>query len=263
MRYFLHIAYDGSKYRGWQRQSSVITVQEVIEDKLKRIFKKDVTVYGCGRTDAGVHASQYLLHINVDIPVTFDLKFIINKHLPEGIVVYDIIEVESKQHARYDATWRTYDYFIHLYEDPILCKYSSYYNLEKLDLDAMRKAVNILPRYQNYRALCKRPDLHNHTHCDVKFAQIYFSKDGKRIRFCITANRFLRGMIRITVTFLLKIGTGELSVEAFENILANQVDIPSKEPALPNGLYLSKVEYPFLTLPQKNDITSLLKSDLK
>ncbi len=262
MRYFLHVAFDGSKYRGWQRQSNVITVQEVIEDKLKRIFKKKITVYGCGRTDTGVHASQYPLHINIDVPFEFDLKFIINKHLPEGIVVYDIIEVEPTQHARYDAKWRTYDYFIHLYEDPILCKYSSYYNLENLDLDAMSAAASILPLYQNYRAFCKRPDLHNHTHCDVKFAQLYFSQDQKRIRFCITANRFLRGMIRITVTFLLKVGTGEISVNAFEKILANQVNIHSKEPALPNGLYLSKVEYPFLTLPYKNDITSLLKADL-
>lgn len=262
MRYFLHVAYDGSKYRGWQRQSNVITVQEVIEDKLQRIFKKNITVYGCGRTDAGVHASQYPLHINLDDTLNFDLKFIINKHLPEGIVVYDVIPVEPKQHARYDAKWRTYDYFIHLYEDPVLCKYSSYYALKNLDLSSMKKAVELLPKYQNYRAFCKRPDLHNHTHCDVQFAKLYCSENGERIRFSITANRFLRGMIRITVMFLLKVGTGELSLNEFENILANQIDIPSKEPALPNGLYLSKVEYPFLELPLQQDITSLLKADL-
>tara|TARA_B110000211_G_C14020305_1_gene527337 strand:- start:154 stop:945 length:792 start_codon:yes stop_codon:yes gene_type:complete len=263
MRYFLHIGYDGSKYRGWQRQSNVISVQEVIENKLKGVFKKEVTVYGCGRTDAGVHASQYFIHINLDSPLTFDLKFIINKHLPDGIVVYDVIEVEERQHARFDATWRTYDYFIHLYEDPILFGYSSYYNLESLDIQAMKKAVTTLTQHKDFRAYCKRADLHNHTLCDVKSAQLFANEDGTRIRFSITANRFLRGMIRIIVDFLLKVGTGEISVEEFESMLANKKDLDKKAPALPNGLYLSKVEYPFLNQPQRPDITSLLKSDLK
>jgi tRNA pseudouridine38-40 synthase len=263
MRYFLHIGYDGSKYRGWQRQSNVISVQEVIEDKLKGVFKKEVTVYGCGRTDAGVHASQYFIHINLEAALTFDLKFIINKHLPDGIVVHDVIEVGDREHARFDATWRTYDYFIHLFEDPILFRYSSYYNLENLDIQAMKNAVKVLTQYKDFRAYCKRADLHNHTECDVKLAQIFSNEDGTRIRFSITANRFLRGMIRIIVDFLLQVGTGDITVEEFEKMLADKKDLEKKKPALPNGLYLSKVEYPFLNLDQRPDLTSLLKTDLK
>lgn len=263
MRYFLHISFDGSKYRGWQRQSNVVSVQEVIEDKLKIIFKKDVTVYGCGRTDAGVHASQYFIHINLDNILDFDLKFILNKHLPNGIVVYDVIEVEEKQHARFDATWRTYDYFIHLYEDPIIFRYSSYYNLKNLDISAMKKAVKSLIKHEDYRAYCKRADLHNNTICKIKSANLFTNNEGTRIRFTITANRFLRGMIRIIVDFLLKVGTGEISVDEFINMLANKKDLTEKKPALPNGLYLTKIEYPFLKKVQHHNITNLLKSDLK
>jgi len=263
MRYFLHIGYDGSKYRGWQRQSNVTSIQEVIEDKLKIIFKKDITVYGCGRTDAGVHASQYFIHINLDSLLSFDLKFIINKHLPKGIVVYDIIEVKERQHARFDAIWRTYDYFIHLYEDPILFGYSSYYNFKDLDIIAMKKAAESLIKYKDFRAYCKRADLHNSTICEIKSAQLFANTDGTRIRFSITANRFLRGMIRIIVNFLLKVGTGEISIEQFESMLANKKDLDKKSPALPNGLFLSKVEYPFLCHAQRPDLTSFLKADLK
>ena len=128
MIYFLHIAYDGSQYRGWQYQPDVTSVQEVIEEKMKKIFKKNITVFGCGRTDAEVHASQYILHIELSEPLDFDLKFRLNKNLPDDISVYDVLPMQDDQHARYDAISRSYDYYIHLYKDPLLSKYSSYYD---------------------------------------------------------------------------------------------------------------------------------------
>ena len=262
MKYFLHIGYNGGNYHGWQQQPNTVTVQGTIEEKLKCIFKTDITVFGCGRTDAGVHASQYFLNITIKEPFNFDLKFRLNKHLPNDIVVYDIIEVEERQHARYDATSRTYDYFIHLYKDPVLGKYSSYYELENLNFNAMKKAAKLIQKYDNFEAVCKQPHLHNHTICHIKRAEIFVDSEGKRIRFTITANRFLRGMIRLLVHFILRIGTGKMTLETFEKVLSEQLNIPDKKPAFSNGLYLSGVTYPYINVKYPTDIISLLKVGL-
>ena len=263
MKYFLHIGYYGGNYHGWQSQPNAPTVQGTIEEKLKCIFKTKITVFGCGRTDAGVHASQYFLNITIKEPFDFDLKFRLNKHLPNDIVVYDIIEVEERQHARYDATSRTYDYFIHLYKDPVLGKYSSYYELENLDFDAMKKAAALIPLYDNFEAVCKQPHLHNHTICYVTHSELFVDVAEQRIRFTITANRFLRGMIRLLVSFLLRIGTGKITLETFKKILAEQLNIQDKKPAFANGLYLSGVTYPYINVAIPTDVSALLKNGLK
>ncbi|MBL4706436.1 MAG: tRNA pseudouridine(38-40) synthase TruA [Flavobacteriales bacterium] len=248
MRYFLHIGYDGSNYRGWQYQADTPSVQETIEKKLHAIFKTEVAVVGCGRTDAGVHASQYMLHITIETPFDFDLKFRLNKHLPNDIVVHDLFEMERKQHARFDATSRTYDYFIHLRKDPFLSKYSSFYELEGLDFKTMKKAAALISLYTDFKAVCKQPDLHKTTICKVTYAQLYVDTSQQRLRFTITANRFLRGMVRLLVAYLLKIGTGEMTIVEFEQVLGTQLMTINKQPAFPNGLYLSKVEYPYLNV---------------
>lgn len=262
MVYFLHIGYDGSNYRGWQWQPDRPSIQQTIEEKLKRIFKRDITVYGCGRTDAGVHASQYMLHIDLTEQFDFDLKFRLNKNLPDDIAVYEVLQMKKGQHTRYDAISRTYDYYIHLYKDPVLVKYSSYYELKDLNFDAMKKASALLPLYHDFRALCKRPDLYKHTRCSVTQAKLHVSADQQRLRFVITADRFLRGMVRLSVAFLLKIGTGKMSLDEFEHVLANKLEVPDKGPALPNGLYLSRIEYPYLNVTPRSDFSSFLKVGL-
>jgi len=168
MRYFIHLGYDGSKYRGWQRQKTTRkTVQEVIEQALFKLFKKAITVYGCGRTDAGVHASQYVLHINLEKAPEFDLKFRLNKNLPDEIVVFDIIEVKENQHSRYHASARTYDYFIHWKKDPVLFRHSSFYEQLVVDFDLMRKAVVLISETKDFKPLCKQPDLYKTTLCQI------------------------------------------------------------------------------------------------
>lgn len=263
MIYFLHISFDGSKYRGWQYQPNVPSVQAAIEEKLKRIFKKNIVVYGCGRTDACVHASQYILHIDLAERIDFDLKFRLNKNLPDDIAIYDVLEMEEGHHARYDAVSRTYDYFIHLYKDPILANYSSYYELDNLNFSAMQKAAAILPLYNDFKAICKQPHLYKHTLCKVSQAKLFVDTDQQRLRFTITANRFLRGMVRLCVSFLLKIGTGKMSVEEFEYILSNKLEVPDKDPAFPNGLYLSQVEYPYLKIAPQPSFCDYLKVGLE
>jgi len=268
MRYFLHIGYDGSKYRGWQRQAEAKSVQETIEVNLERILKSKVTVYGCGRTDAGVHASQYTLHINLEEAPAFDLKFRLNKNLPEDIVVYDVILMEDRQHARYDAISRTYDYFIHFNTDPVLNKYSTYLNLEnieqepgkiKLDFELMKQAATMLIKGKDFRHFCKQPDIHNHTLCEVSNAKLAVNSSKSKMHFTMTANRFLRGMMRIIVATLIEVGAKNLSLDNFEKMLNNKGEETEKQPAHPNGLYLSKVEYPYLNLDEEEGICRLLK----
>ena len=133
MRYFIHLGFNGSSFSGWQRQNNTLnTIQEVVEKTLQQILKKRVSTYGCGRTDAGVHASQYVVQIDLHEAPDFDLKFRLNKNLPESIAVFEVLEVNEDQHCRHDAVARTYDYFIHLNKNPLL--FNSSTNYEELIL---------------------------------------------------------------------------------------------------------------------------------
>jgi len=263
MRYFIHLGFDGGNYRGWQRQKDVRnTVQEVFEKILSKVFKKEMSAYGCGRTDAGVHASQFVVQINLDEAPAFDLKFRLNKNLPDNIAVFEIIEVKQEQHVRYDAVARTYDYFIHWKKDPVLIRYSSFYEDLVLDFDLMRKAATLIGETRDFRPLCKQPDLYNNTLCQITRSELFVDEERGRLRFTITSNRFLRGMVRYCVNSLLKVGSGELTLNELHEILTQQKVLKQKEPALPNGLFLSKVEYPFLELVDSHQLIRMLRVGL-
>ena len=251
MRYFVHIGYKGTNYFGWQRQPDKLSVQEILEDNLSKIFKLPITIYGCGRTDTGVHASQYFFHMDIEKPWHFDLFFRLNRILPDDIALFDIIPVEGQPHARFDAIQRSYDFFIHTYKDPFLSESSSLYLRKSFNLNEMKKAVDLLPKYEDYRAFCKSPDKNEHTICKVSVANLFTNSSGDRIRFQISSNRFLGRMTRIIVRKLIEIGDGTLSVDEFESHLISR-NTPSKIlPAHPQGLFLSKVSYPFLDLKPK------------
>jgi len=255
-RYFFHIAYSGKNYRGWQRQPVVLSVQEVLETQLAAVLKlPSITIIGCGRTDAGVHASQFFFHTDLATPPRENLRFILNKTLPPAISVFDIIPTAHNLHARFDAQERTYDYFIHTEKDPFIDEMSALYIDKNLDLVTMKKAVDLLPQYDDYAGFCKQPHLHNTTICRVSKATLFQTKDKKKLRFQIVANRFLRGQIRIIVQKLLEIGVGKFSLEAFEACLINKERPELIPPAHPQGLFLSKVSYPGLELPNKATFT--------
>lgn len=252
------MGYHGSKYCGWQRQPGVSSVQEVIERKLYEILKIPVTIIGCGRTDTKVHASQFFFHMDVSYAWDFDLKFRLNKRLPDDIAIFDIIPVEETRHARFDATLRTYDYFMHTYKDPFLSNVSSLYEEDHLDIDSMKKAVALLPQYHDFRAFCKSPDQYRHTVCDISSACLYADKNGERLRLQIMSNRFLYRMIRNIVAKLLQVGRGTLHVAEFEHYLSTQEIPPDNKPAYPQGLFLSKVTYPYLDLPPRTEFSAIL-----
>lgn len=256
IRYFFHIAYDGTTFRGWQRQPNVRSVQEVLENQLAKALRLSaITIIGCGRTDAGVHASQYFFHVDVATALPANLRFILNKTLPASISIFDIIEVDANLHARFAAQERTYDYFIHTRKDPFISNISALYIEDHLAIHHMKQAVDLLPLYDDYKAFCKQPDLHNTTICTVHNARLLQTLDGTKLRFQITANRFLRGQIRIIVQKLLEIGRGKFSLDAFEYCLAHLERPPLIRPAHPQGLFLSKISYPSLQLPNKATFT--------
>jgi tRNA pseudouridine38-40 synthase len=182
--------------------------------------------------------------------------------LPDDIAVFDIIPMQGLCHARFDAVQRSYDYFIHTYKDPFLTRFSACYLNPKLDLDKMKAATALLPLYNDYRGFCKMPDRNENTICKVSSASLFANNNGDKIRFHISANRFLSKMVRIIIGRLLDISEGRMSVEEFEHYLINKETPKIIIPAYPQGLYLSKVTYPYLDLPPATTFTAMLQNDV-
>jgi tRNA pseudouridine38-40 synthase len=253
MRFFFHIGFDGFNYLGWQRlpQTKGRNIQEILERNLSKVLKTDLTIVGCGRTDAQVHAAQFFFHVDIDQPWDFDLKSRLNLNLPKEIAVFGILPVDESSHARFSATERTYNYFIHTSKDPFLANISAYYAKEELDIDLMKKAASLLIKYEDYRALSKNLPVGRSTICKIKLANLYADNDGDWLRFEISSNRFLSGMIRIIVQKLLLIGRHTLTIGEFENYLISNKKPPINRLAFPQGLHLTKVTYPFMDIPTR------------
>lgn len=249
MKYFIHLAYQGTKYRGWQRQAKEKSVQATIEDQLTKILKTKTIIHGCGRTDAGVHASQYFAHAYIPKHLDYNLVERLNYALPDDISIYELIPMEDKfSNAQTDAIARRYDYYMHFRKTPILKDISTYFKVQNLDVEAMQSAIKILSQIEDFRSLCKGPDIYKHTKCNIQSIHLTSTHNSTRMKFSITANRFLRAMIRNIVARLINIGTGELSISEFEEIVKNcsEFQFPFHKQAPPTGLYLSKVVYPYL-----------------
>jgi tRNA pseudouridine38-40 synthase len=261
LRYFFHAGFYGEHYRGWQRQSNAGSLQQVIETTLTSLLKEPVTAMGCGRTDAQVHASQFFFHVDIKNNWDPDLFFPLNKMLPDDIAIFEVIPVQDNQHARFDAIQRRYDYFIHTYKDPFLNSVSSWYPERNLDLNKIKAAVSLLTRYRDYKAFCKSPDLYKHTICNVSSAVLYADARGDRFRFQISADRFLGRMVRLIVGKLILVGKGELSVDEFEQYLITKQSPKFFDAAYPQGLFLSKVTYPYLEIPTRTDFMNIHQSE--
>jgi tRNA pseudouridine38-40 synthase len=260
LRYFFHIGYNGFNYHGWQRHAPHLTIQQILEESIGKILKTTVTIVGCGRTDAQVHACQYFFHLNIETEWSFDLAFRLNKILPEDISVFDIIKVGDKSHAQYDATKRTYNYFIHTYKDPFLNHFSCFYQGKPLRIENIKQAIALLTKYKDYKSFCKSPDKYENTTCNVTTASLFSNSKEDKLQIQISSNRFLRGMMRAIIAKLLKTGIGEMSVNEFENFLVSKEYHANIEFAPPQGLYLSNVVYPFLDLPHRTNFSPLSRS---
>lgn len=245
MRYFVHLAYNGRNYHGWQLQINAITVQEVLNNAFSLIFRQSIELYGAGRTDTGVHASNYYAHFDIDTEIEKHniSKFIykLNAILKEDIVIYNIFRVDDDAHARFDAISRTYNYYINLQKNVFNNDFSYSYYLD-LDVDRMNEACKILFEYEDFSCFSKSKTQTKTNNCKIMEAN--WKVVDNQLIFTITADRFLRNMVRAIVGTLLEIGNGKLQIADLHEIIKgkNRSDAGYSVPA--KALFLSKVIYP-------------------
>jgi len=242
-RFSVQISYNGTQYFGWQRQPRQISVQEAIEDCFFKMFSKTSTpIVGCGRTDSGVHAQDYFFH--VDLPVETigeELVYKLNRMLPKDIAVKSAKEVSSDFHARFDARNRTYRYFIHTEKNPFLSE-SSWLLPPKFSVEKMNEACQFLIGKKDFTSLSKLHTDVKTNICDVRTAK-WVKMDNSRYYFEISADRFLRNMVRATVGTLLEIGHGKLQPNDMQVVL-DKMDRGAAAMSVPaHGLFLWEIEY--------------------
>jgi len=242
LRYFIQFSYFGTAYHGWQFQPNAITVQEVLEKSLSTILKEKISLMAAGRTDAGVHAKQMFAHFETKLISEFDvLTYKLNSLLPTDIAVQSIFEVRSDAHARFDATQRTYEYWITQEKNPFLNEFA-YYVRKELDVAAMNKAASLLLGRQNFECFSKvDSDVHTFF-CSLNKAVWEWKED--KLVFTISANRFLRNMVRALVGTLLDVGIGKTKIENIEAILESKDRSKAGTSVPAKGLYLTQVLYP-------------------
>lgn len=236
----MKLAYNGTQYHGWQKQLNAQSVQQVLEEKLSMICGEKVETTGCGRTDTGVHALDFTAHFDLTKEIPPNLAYKINQVLPADIAIYACEEVAPDFHARFDAVYRSYIYHIHQTKNPFRNDFS-WFRPGQLDLDTMNKAAALLLGKKEFVCFCKGEPPNGNYHCEVISAEWKTGEFG--LEFHITANRFLRNMVRAIVGTLIETGNGKMTVSDFEQILQNgsRRDAGNSVPAC--GLYLSEVRY--------------------
>ncbi|MEL6812563.1 MAG: tRNA pseudouridine(38-40) synthase TruA [Bacteroidota bacterium] len=241
MRYFVEVAYNGKNYHGWQIQPDAISVQEVLERALSTLLRTEIKVTGAGRTDTGVHARQLFAHFDhMGIDNERELVFRLNSFLPKDIAIKKIAKVKEA-HARFDAIEREYEYIISLSKDPFQQDYA--YLIHQLpDVDKMNKAAQVLLEYKDFQCFSRSKTDVKTYYCDIKKA--FWEVKGDQLIFTISADRFLRNMVRAIVGTLLEIGFGKISLDQFHDIIKSKDRGKAGASAPAHGLYLTRVLYP-------------------
>jgi tRNA pseudouridine38-40 synthase len=244
LRYFVKLAYQGTNYHGWQCQPNAKSVQETLNNAISVILNASINLIGAGRTDAGVHAKEMYAHF--DYEATFECKNLIHKlnsYLPKDIVIFDILPVHDEAHARFDATLRSYQYHINSFKNVFLQDQSWYYN-SKLDLELMNEASKILLNHTDFQSFSKVNTDVNTFNCTIYEA--YWVQDNEKLIFNISANRFLRNMVRAIVGTLVYVGLHKITLEEFNEIIKSK-DRKNAGFSVPaHGLYLTKIAYNYL-----------------
>ena len=244
MRYFIWFSYDGTRYHGWQTQPNGITVQSELERCLSLLLRQQVSVTGAGRTDTGVHARQMAAHFDIDeLPMRLeDLTYKLNGLLPHDIAIDRIELVADDMHARFSATSRTYHYYVHTRKDPFLRHYSLELHYQ-LDYELMNEAGRILMEYEDFGAFCKAGSDVKTTICHVTHAQ-WHQTSPTEWYFEITANRFLRNMVRAVVGTLIEVGRGKMKLEEFRQVIEGGRRMQAGDSMPAKALFLERVAYP-------------------
>lgn len=242
MRYFVWFSYDGTAYHGWQIQPNGNSVQEELQRALSTLLREEISVTGAGRTDAGVHARQMVAHFDFSVAIDLEqLAYKLNRILPCDIAVDRVELVDDDMHARFSATSRTYHYYIYTKKDPFSRPYSTELHYE-LDFDKMNEAGRILMTYNDFGAFCKSHSDVKTTLCRVTKAE-WVQTSETSWYFEITANRFLRNMVRAVVGTLIDVGRGRLTLDDFRKVIEGKRRTAAGESMPANALFLENIRY--------------------
>lgn len=243
-RYFIYLSYDGTAYHGWQVQPNGISVQEEMQKALSTLLRQDIEIVGAGRTDAGVHARVMVAHFDFGQALDVaQLAYKLNRILPKDISVSKVMTVAADMHARFSAVKRTYHYYIHLHKDPFHRFYSCELHYE-LDFGLMNEAAAYLLECSDFAAFCKVHTDVKTTICKVTEAR-WIDDGGGCWHFVISADRFLRNMVRAVVGTLIDVGRHRLTLEQFKAVVEGKNRSNAGESMPGNALFLEDVKYPF------------------
>ena len=242
-RYFIELAYNGTRFHGWQVQPNASSVQETLENALSTICREKISITGAGRTDTGVHASYFVAHFDsdktdLDHP---DFAYKLNSFLGSDIVIYHLSKVGAEAHARFDAISRTYHYFISQQKDPFAQETAWYFSRD-LDVYQMNVACAVLFDYTDFTSFSRL-----HTDVKTNICKIYYARwspKGHQLVFTIKADRFLRNMVRAIVGTMVEVGQGKLSIVDFRKIIEAKDRGAAGASAPPEGLFLANIIYP-------------------
>jgi tRNA pseudouridine38-40 synthase len=245
-RYFIQLSYNGTAYHGWQVQiNTMLTVQQVLNEMLSKLLNEPISIMGCGRTDRGVHAKDYYAHFDSKKTDLLSDKnkwlFKFNHALPDDIVIHDVIEMDERANVRFDAIARTYQYIISKKKDPFQINKAYFFNGD-LDIDAMNKAAQVLFDYEDFSSFAKTGAQTSTNICKLYKAE--WKEENDLLIFTISANRFLRNMVRAIVGTLLKVGKGKMTIDEFRKVIESKNRSNAGLSAHADGLYLTKVDYP-------------------
>ena len=242
MRYFLELSYNGKEYNGWQIQPNAPSVQQALQKGLSTVLRMPTEVVGAGRTDTGVHASYYVAHFDTDKAISNqdDFCYHLNAVLPHDIAIRGLRQVRDDAHARFDAVSREYKYYVSRVKNPFV-RDTTYIYTVLLDVELMNEAASSLIEHEDFTSFSK---LHSNNKTNIcHIHEAYWKSDGEMLVFTISADRFLRNMVRAIVGTLLNVGRGKISIEQFKNVIECKNRSMAGTSAPPQGLFLTNVKY--------------------
>lgn len=240
-RYFLELSYKGSRYSGFQVQENAITVQSEVERALQTVYRQAFSLTGSSRTDAGVHALQNFFHFDTDLELRPQQVYNLNAVLPADIALHAIHRVAPDGHSRFGAVAREYKYFIYNKKNPFLEDRGWYYPY-RLDLPLLHQAAEMVAGHTRFIAFSKRNTQVNNFNCRLELSR--WSREGEQLIYNVRGNRFLRGMVRALVSSMLKVARGNMTFEAFRDLLESGSQSAADFAAPAKGLFLVEVVYP-------------------
>lgn len=241
MRYFIEFSYNGQNYFGYQIQPNEISVQEELERALSTILKEEIKTTGAGRTDTGVHAKKMFAHFDTEQIIIEKLPHQLNSFLPPDISVKRIFQVKDDFHARFNATFRTYEYYISLEKNPFTQNSSWQHWKRSLNVEKMNEACKILFEYEDFESFAKIGGDNKTNLCKIYNAE--WEQKGSELKFTISANRFLRNMVRAIVGTMVEVGLGKIKPEDLRKIIEDKNRNSAGTSAPAHGLFLVDVGY--------------------